>query len=305
MDDVRKQTIYDEINALARSYFNENIRDIKKDAFVLLIQEYVKRSQAYHWNKDCDRYKDFKKDNGWEEENEFARMALNHIKSFKVPTEKEKLDMFCRSLEENAEFLKEVCSQNDHYLIKDAYINIVKKTDEAYDICMKTYKRPIKENEQSEIQRIKELLNSHHPDALIKIVDIYPKFTEIQKWGSQKGRAEMNPVGQEILSVLNNFKAPTDKDNLTALMKVIIAQKDHLKELSKAHQLLNFKGMLGSNNLYNYLIGKCDEVINEYFKNETEGFIGEHNGKKAQNQKFMIYGVVAVVLLIILLIFLL
>ena len=130
MDDVRKQTIYDEINALARSYFNENIRDIKKDAFVLLIQEYVKRSQAYHWNKDCDRYKDFKKDNGWEEENEFARMALNHIKSFKVPTEKEKLDMFCRSLEENAEFLKEVCSQNDHYLIKDAYINIVKKTDE-------------------------------------------------------------------------------------------------------------------------------------------------------------------------------
>ena len=78
----------------------------------------------------------------------------------------------------------------------------------------------------------------------------------------------------------------------------------HLKELSKAHRLLNFKGAFGSNNLYNYLIGKGDEVIKAYFKDETEGFIGERNCKKAQNQKLMLYGVIAVVVLIILLIFL-
>lgn len=303
LKDQRNQRIYDEIDALARSY-NDEIQNVKKDAFVLLIQEYIRYEQAYHFDKDSICYKKYKKDNGWVENNEFAKMALNHINSFRVPTEKAKLDMFCRSLEENADFLKEVCSQKDNYFIKDAYRNIVKKTNEAYDICYKDYKRPAKGFELDEIDKISDLKKSGKPEALIEIADIYPKYTEIQKWGSQKGKAELNPVGQEILSVLNNFEAPTDKDNLTAFMQEVIAQKEHLKELSKAHRLLNFKGAFGSNNLYNYLIGKGDEVIKAYFKDETEGFIGERNGKKAQNQKLMLYGVIAVVVLIILLIFL-
>lgn len=276
-----------------------------QNPFVTIIQEYLKHSNLKKWEPSDYWYKDYKKDNGWEERDDNARAILEKIKSYIVPTEKTKLDRFCLTLEGNLDYLKEVCDEKRNYFLKDELRNIIKKTDNAYDVCYKNYKRTPTEEEQNEINRIAELEKSGKPEDLITIANFYPKYTEIQKWGSQKGNVDINPVAQVVLKVFDNIEVPKDKEALTAFMEEIIAQKDHLRQLSKSHKLLNYKGRFGSNNLYNYLIGKGDEIIDMYYKDETEGFIGERNGKKAQNKKYLLYGaIVAVVLIILLFLFL-
>ena len=86
-----------------------------QNPFVIMIQNYLRVSDPRKWEKDSWCYKDYKKDNGWEERNDEARAILEKIKSYIVPTEKTKLDRFCLTLEKSMDYLKETCDENSFY----------------------------------------------------------------------------------------------------------------------------------------------------------------------------------------------
>lgn len=266
------------------------VTEEKDDSFVELIKEYLKHTQTKK-----------KSDDSYEETDWKAQTLLRELKEFKLPTEKSQLDSFGRSLEENASYLSDVCSRVKNPLLPEVYEGILEKMNKAYDQCMKTYKREITAEEQQLIDRIATLQKSGQTDDIITIADIYPQHTEIQKWGTKKG-SELNPVGKAVLAALKAIEAPTDKEKLISFMQTLEAQKDHLKELSRQHQLLNIGSGFLSNDLYGCFMSKGDKVIKQYFKNETDGYIGERLQKKAKNKKYTIIGVVAVVIIILLMI---
>lgn len=289
-DREERQKILDNIERYAHSYQQADIKDIEPDSFVRLVQEYLHHSYYFHK----------------EERNSVAKRALDEINLYQVPTDKERLTMFCDALERNMDHLKKAMlgdngtdSDSEDNNKPGLYKLIIAKTDKAYDECLKNNPRVATEAEQQEIAHVKELEKTDNAEALFSILDIYTQHTEIQKWGSKKG-SEFNPVGQVALKAITSFQIPEDKDELETLLQAVNDKKDYLEKLSRENKLLNFGNKLRSKSLYSVLNKKIDTVIKESFKDETDGIIGEYNQNKADKKKKKLI-IAAVVILIILL----
>lgn len=280
----RKYDLIKDIEYLGKEYEKEDLESIDKDAFVKLFQLYWEHHRVY---------------SDGEETNEIALAALRTMHSFCVPTDKERLDMFCKSLETNEQNFKEICNQEKSHLAEKAYKEIIDKTNNAYDECYRDYQRPITEKEKKILDDIECLEKSGNPDAILDIVKYYSGYSEIGKWGSKKG-VEMNPVCNVILSAINKFEIPTDKDVLTVFMKAVIMRREELKQLSASYAPLKIKNGLFNKDLYDYFIDKGDDVIKKYYPNETEGFIGERLSQKAKLKKYIICACIAAFIIMIL-----
>lgn len=131
-----------EIRQLAHSYEQDDINRINPDAFVNLVQDYLLYS--------CVDYNEKRKE--YFEGNHVARVALDAIKSFRVPIERRRLEMFCRSLKDNEEYLVSVsCNDGTNIFLKGIYHNILKKTGRACARCINEYKRTATPEELAEI----------------------------------------------------------------------------------------------------------------------------------------------------------
>lgn len=266
-----------EIKALEASYEQSNINDVDPDAFVKLVE--------------------IADANQWQDQDVFLA-SKNAIKRFRVPTDGERLSMFCDSLERNGDAIQELeehmHKEDAETSIPDLYQTIKDKTNKAYDKFVKDNPRQPTVEEQKVIDNIAELQQSGKSDAILDIVDIYPAHTEVHKWGSVKG-SEANPVGKTILDILGKFNAPIEKNSLEEFLNALSQRKDELKKIE-----LHSGGKLNSDNPYKLLVRKADQVIKQYYSDETEGPIGERLAKKAADKKKIIIIAVAIALIILL-----
>ena len=263
------------------------------DLFVELLRIYHQYSQA-RITSDNEKW----------EPNDAAKKILPYIQSYTVPTDKEGLELFWNTLEANKSYIEKL-QQDEHckVYLGHIYKELEAKGDLAYD---KSYAQsPYVPTEADEAigEKLNQLATASRYDAVIKIIALYPKVSVIHQHGSQKGK-EMNPIAMKVSDYLLKYKAPTDREQLESLIALVEEKKEWLKKMVNKYPTLKTKRNAYSleQSPYNLIKKEISRVIRANYKNVTDGLIGKHNDVKAKQQKYILIGIAAAVVIVLVLI---
>ena len=262
------------------------VKHDKGDAFVKLLQIY----QQY------------------EDSNYEIKHAIEPLlQGLVVEPEKENIDLFFTTLDRHKSYIETFQKNSRIKRFKDEqtnyfatiYNHLVEKGDKAYDLWYAQNPYQTTEDDLQAEKEIEELKNETRTDAIIDILNYYPKLSVTHPHGSQKGK-EMNPVALNIIDYLFTFKAPTDRNQLEQFLSLLDEKKEWLKNLGKKHPTLSKKNEYGfGDDTFGILNKAANRVISEQYKDVTDGLIGQRNSKRNNKKKIWIAVGVFVVLFIL------
>ena len=276
---------------------HEIVENGRSDAFIQLMQYYQQYSDAHKF------------DSGGEERNEIARAIIPLLKGFVVSADKEEIDLFFTTLDRQKNYIEDFQDDKKCEVFFDhIYRDLEAIGDKAYDLWYEENKYQTTDEDLQAEKEIDELKRDNRINAIIDILNYYPKLSIVHPHGSNKGK-EYNPVAIKIIDYLFTFQAPTEQAELEKFLSLLEDNKRWLIDLGKNNPAL----MIGDKNKnwrfntpspYSVLQQSADQVIKNKYRDVTDGLIGERNAtRKKKNQIMIAVGVLVLILILLIIIF--